>query len=450
MAMSNVSTSHEVAMWPRMVARFETARVVLCRAIFFITVLGLKFPLAQCCRASRAKPVLGFLALVIVPFLLHCHASLLTSVQFAAHGVLIWHVLTAVWITIPLMVIGFVILCACRVPGPYFVFCGSLVTVASFHYFIIPLMQPSWFGTIVLHLMFLLFEDLPMAAWIWSLYHVVRLQEHVRNNPAFRDCPIGETKGPDDRALIVGNAPNVCTGQPLGSVIDGFNHVARFNSYHVAKPAFTGSKVTHHFYNGRQSYETQGVQAVLPLFYVSLTHAVYLFFPRLEEAAQIRQKVQSGKGGVWVVDEDRLLALRNKIGLNFWQVPSSGMVAIDAFLSQHEHVYLHGFQFFQGKTIHYFDESITQLLTSWLERIMTHNPIAEKVWVEGMAKQDKVRFLPTSDLAKLAATLPEEDGEEDAADVKKASKEGDAGVARRGPGLLKGLLKDGFPSQFSL
>merc|ERR1712107_269941 len=112
-----------------------------------------------------------------------------------------------------------------------------------------------------------------------------------------------------------------------------------------------------------------------------------------EDARSTCDNLMNTKAEVWMVDEEQILKLRRKIKCNFWQIPSSGMVAIDAFLSKHKEVTLHGFNFFQGKQIHYFQESPTQLITSWLERFVTHNPPQEKRWVEGLLKEGRASFL---------------------------------------------------------
>merc|ERR1719343_1216874 len=113
----------------------------------------------------------------------------------------------------------------------------------------------------------------------------------------------------------------------------------------------------------------------------------------MEEASTILAGLTSSKVNSWFIEEDRILSLRRKIGCRLWQIPTSGMVAIDAFLESRGKVTLHGFNFFQGKKIHYFKESPTQLITSWLERFVTHDPSCEKRWVEGLVKEGVVSFL---------------------------------------------------------
>merc|ERR1719217_182230 len=100
---------------------------------------------------------------------------------------------------------------------------------------------------------------------------------------------------------------------PLGAVMDDFAEVSRFNTYHIAQPEYTGSKVSYHFCNGRNLPSAKEVKAVLPIFNASLTHAVYLYMPHMEEAANIFANLASPEANVWVVEEERILALRKKI-----------------------------------------------------------------------------------------------------------------------------------------
>merc|ERR1719343_1334585 len=115
--------------------------------------------------------------------------------------------------------------------------------------------------------------------------------------------------------------------------------------------------------------------------------------PHLEEAVTIYKNLTNTQSNAWFVAEEHILALRKKIGCKIWQIPTSGMVAIDAFLAGHKQISLHGFNFFQGKRIHYFEESPIQLITSWLERFVTHDPSLEKVWVAELMKDGRVSFL---------------------------------------------------------
>mmetsp|Transcript_904 Transcript_904/g.2290 ORF Transcript_904/g.2290 Transcript_904/m.2290 type:complete len:435 (+) Transcript_904:77-1381(+) len=427
----------------------DRALVACCRASYYISLLGLKIPSALCVRASRAPHVLAFIACVWCPFLLYAHVSLLPKVPELTQesAVKVWHVLTALWITIPLLVVGSVILSVVRAAGPLKMFGAALAAVAGFHLLVVPLIAKTTAGLVLLHALFVFFEDMPVVGWLWCLTHVVRLQRHIAVRQAKRETPFVPPRGAGDTSLIVGNAPTVTEGAPLGSVIDSFNHVVRFNSYSVSKPEYTGTKVGFHFCNGRNFPTNKSVQAVCPLFFATLTHAVYLFMPHMEDAREIFANLTSQKVDAWFVEEDTIQELRKKIGCRFWQIPTSGMVAIDAFLANREHVSLHGFNFFAGKKIHYFEESATQLITSWLERFVTHDPSFEKVWVGGLVQKGRVSFLTKQHEAaednadaKEAVEVPE---------GKMAAEKGEE-LRRRTPGIVHTLLKDGWPSQFSL
>merc|ERR1719410_1377424 len=234
---------------------------------------------------------------------------------------------------------------------------------------------------------------MPIVTWIWCLFHVVRLQEHIREHQKNRPNPFKDAVKEKNNVLIVGNAPTVTDGPPLGTVIDDFANVVRFNSYSVDRPQYTGSKVGFHFCNGRNFPKTKTVTAVLPLFNASLTHAVYLFMPHVEDTRDIIANLTNDKVCSWFVEEERILELRKKIGCRIWQIPTSGMVAIDCFLQDCQTVTLHGFNFFQSKKIHYFEETPTQLITSWLERFVTHDPSREKLWVGDLVRQGRASFL---------------------------------------------------------
>jgi len=166
----------------------------------------------------------------------------------------------------------------------------------------------------------------------------------------------------------------------------------------------------------------------------------------MEDARETVANLMNTKASVWFVDEERLLTLRRKIGCFVWQIPSSGMVAIDSFISTYGNVTIHGFNFFSGDKIHYFEESPVQLLTSWLERFVTHNPPKEKEWVHGLLREGKAVWLDQA----AKATNPDTEESSLESSKGKAKKLDDDGVRNRNPGLLRTLIKDGMPSQFSL
>ncbi|CAK0886163.1 unnamed protein product [Prorocentrum cordatum] len=291
-------------------------------------------------------------------------------VQATSYATVIWHVVFAIWVTLPLQTVGTVILLRAFSPKVFATFLCAAIGVVCFHWLAIPAIANTPLGGVLLHALFACFEDVPIAAWVYCLVYVVRLQDHVASKQSGRASPFKDRENPlgsDDCLLIVGNAPTVTDGAPMGSVMDSFTNVVRFNQYSVSRPAHTGSKVDFHFCNGRNFPSSRTVTAVLPLFNASLTHAIYLYMPHLEDAADIYANLTNTKVDAWFVEEERILELRRKIGCRVWQIPTSGMVAIDSFLSKRKEVFLHGFNFFEGKKIHYFEESPVQLIASWLE-----------------------------------------------------------------------------------
>jgi hypothetical protein len=347
------------------------------------------------------------------------------------------------------LVVGAVILSFVNGRHPAIAFFTALATMALFHGMVIPNIAQTQFGTVLLHAMFAFFEDMPLLGWIWCLVFVVRLQRHVKEQQRAGQGTFF-SKSRSDRVLIVGNAPTVTEGEPLGAQIDDFQEVVRFNSYSVQQPAYTGNKVGFHFCNGRNFPATNVVKAVCPLFNASLTHAAYLFMPHMEEAQDIFANLTSSKVSAWFIEEEKILALCRKIGVRFWQIPTSGMVAVDTFLEECDTITLHGFNFFQGKKIHYFQESPTQLITSWLERFVTHEPLFEKKWVERLIAQGKVSFLVKQQQPGGGDAGGDMAVEDEEAEAKKMGKKDEADLRRRTPGLFRTMFKDGFPSQFSL
>jgi len=418
---------------------------MLCRASFYINLLGLKIPAGLCLRASHACYVFGFILCAVVPFLGYCHIYLLPDV-----GQMAWHVLVAIWVTIPMFVVGAVIVAKVSAPKTHAIFVSGLIGAAFMHVYGIPALQPTWAGAVLLQIMFAVFEDGSVAGLIWCLHHVLRVQSYIRTQQAQgMKCPIAEPKSLKDHTLIIGNAPTVVGGDPLGPVIDSFSNVVRFNNYNLDRPEYTGTKATFHFCNGRNMPATNTVQAVLPLFNASLTHAMYLFLPHMEDASEICTLLMTSQASVWFVEEEPILKLCQKIRCNFWQIPSSGMIAIDAFLSKYPDVTLHGFNFFAGKKIHYFEESPLQLITSWLERFVTHNPACEKIWVESLLSEGRATFLAQGAVLADGNGAANQEGVE-ASKGKGKGDEKDGNTRLQLSSVWRFLSRDGMPSQFSM
>lgn len=77
--------------------------------------------------------------------------------------------------------------------------------------------------------------------------------------------------------------------------------------------------------------------------------------------------------------------------------PTSGMLAIDYFVNKpgvHLPVYITGFDFFQGPKIHYYaeQEPLYERINNRIG-VNQHSPLKEKVYVEKLIAEGKVRFL---------------------------------------------------------
>merc|ERR1712203_636582 len=98
----------------------------------------------------------------------------------------------------------------------------------------------------------------------------------------------------------------------------------------------------------------------------------------------------------WIAKE-RIDALKKNLGLSGVKHPTSGMLAIDYFLDQPGIVlpiYIHGFDFFQGPKIHYYNdhEPLYERINNNIG-VNAHSPHKEKLYVEKLIAEGKVRFL---------------------------------------------------------
>jgi len=89
--------------------------------------------------------------------------------------------------------------------------------------------------------------------------------------------------------------------------------------------------------------------------------------------------------------------VKNDLGLKGVKHPTSGMLAIDYFMNKpgvQLPVCIHGFDFFQGPTMHYFHEQepLYERINDWIG-VNQHSPLQEKAYVETLIKAGKVKFL---------------------------------------------------------
>jgi len=214
----------------------------------------------------------------------------------------------------------------------------------------------------------------------------------------------GRLHGP--RVLVVGNGPSAIEGKQLGEAIDSFDEVVRFNNFQnkvAGMEKWVGTKTTVHFSDGvlyptYTQYYVPDADVVLSLFIdrfmVSGSYLILRSGADLEIG--LTNQFFMDPTTVWI-PKANIERLKKALGLTFVKHPTSGMLAIDFFLQQKNvqlPVYIHGFDFFQGPKIHYYNDH-----EPFYERVNNrigvnmHSPHKEKKYVEKLIAEGKVKFL---------------------------------------------------------
>ncbi|CAK0807610.1 unnamed protein product [Prorocentrum cordatum] len=173
---------------------------------------------------------------------------------------------------------------------------------------------------------------------------------------------------------------------------------------------FVGSKTTVHFTDGvlyptYDTYHVPGADVVMSLF----TDLGPTILSSGMDAAEVNSLAKHGSQTMrflkdpstgWI-EKSAIERLKKLLGLNGVKHPTSGMLAIDHFVNMPNvrlPVYIHGFDFFQGPKMHYFDEHepIYERVNDRIG-VNMHSPAKEKVslsgYVEKLVAEGKVRFL---------------------------------------------------------
>jgi len=210
------------------------------------------------------------------------------------------------------------------------------------------------------------------------------------------------------RIIILGNGPSLATGTPMGAGIDAMNEVVRFNNFQTkvsGLEAWTGTKTTVHFsdsmlYPSWPEYKAPGATLCLSLFMDRLVVSGSYFLFRMgadlaiKEAAGLMFDPELG----WISHEE-IVNLKKVLQISKWKHPTSGCLAIDWFVRHRPDpsvpVCIHGFDFFQGPTIHYYDktEPLYERLNDLVGVTLMHEPHKEKAFVERLIKEGKVKWL---------------------------------------------------------
>lgn len=171
-----------------------------------------------------------------------------------------------------------------------------------------------------------------------------------------------------DEILLIGNGPSV-TKLKMGSAIDGFPLVARFNSFRLnGFSEYVGSNchiwITCDFFPAYQK-----LYNYKEIFYVSFNHRLdnpeFLAFKTQVPIAQMFPD--------WVWKET--------CNLMEYDAPSSGAVAAYYFSKLYKVVYLYGFDFFQREQHHYGDK---------VERGPNHRPDKELEFFKRLMREEDV------------------------------------------------------------
>jgi hypothetical protein len=206
------------------------------------------------------------------------------------------------------------------------------------------------------------------------------------------------------RVLIIGNGPSACTGEPVGrDLVDSFDEVVRFNNGTIkvgSKEEYVGTKTTVHVSDAMlfptyPEYQVKGAEVLLAQYDERLMSQGSYWFFRLviDLELSIGWNCLTSPSLAWI-PHDEIHALKAELANTTWHQPTSGMLAINHFLKKTDVVYIHGFDFFEGPTIHYFaeEEPIYERFNNHLGVYM-HQPRKEKAMVQKLIEQGKVRWL---------------------------------------------------------
>jgi len=223
--------------------------------------------------------------------------------------------------------------------------------------------------------------------------------------------PDKEPRFKGKRICILGNGPSLATGEPVGDVIDTMDEVVRFNNFQTKVSGlekWTGTKTTVHFsdsmlYPTFPEYKVEGADVVLSLFMDRLMVAGSYFVFRIcaDLAFRATWKFMSDPALGWIPHED-IANMKKELGITKWKHPTSGVLAIDWFVRHRPDpsipVYIAGFDFFQGPTIHYYSktEPLYERVNDLIGVNIMHEPEREKVFVEKLVKEGKLQWLSAS------------------------------------------------------
>eukprot|EP00445_Apocalathium_hangoei_P086433 CAMPEP_0204202576 /NCGR_PEP_ID=MMETSP0361-20130328/68320_1 /ASSEMBLY_ACC=CAM_ASM_000343 /TAXON_ID=268821 /ORGANISM="Scrippsiella Hangoei, Strain SHTV-5" /LENGTH=193 /DNA_ID=CAMNT_0051165407 /DNA_START=262 /DNA_END=844 /DNA_ORIENTATION=- len=185
--------------------------------------------------------------------------------------------------------------------------------------------------------------------------------------------------------------------RPTGSTRSSGNN---FQNKVAGMEKLVGTKTTVHFSDGVlyrtcSEYHVPGATIVLSLFVDRIIVAGSYYIMR--GGADLQYRLTSRFLMDHVDQDGEYRAGEEVAGLKGVKHPTSGMLAIDYFVNKpgiELPVCIHGFDFFTGPKIHYFQEH-----EPLYERINNnigvnmHSPPLEKIYIEKLIAEGKVKFL---------------------------------------------------------
>lgn len=210
------------------------------------------------------------------------------------------------------------------------------------------------------------------------------------------------------KIVVLGNGPSLVKGEPYGKLIDGMDEVVRFNNFQTKTSGlekWTGNKTTVHFsdsmlFPSYPEYKAPGATVTLSLFMDRLMVAgSYLIFRAGIDLAFLETYEMLGDSALgWIPHED-IQALKKSLGIDEFKHPTSGCLAIDWMVRHRPDpnvpVYIHGFDFFEGGEIHYYNktEPLYERINDVIGVTTMHQPQKEKAFVARLVEEGKVRWL---------------------------------------------------------
>eukprot|EP01051_Picozoa_sp_SAG22_P003403 SAG22_NODE_164_length_16817_cov_61.573573_22_plen_551_part_00 len=241
---------------------------------------------------------------------------------------------------------------------------------------------------------------------VWIIGQMMRVPRHKNrmwralNMESEKDYFVGK------KVVIIGNGPSAMTGTPAGNFIDSCDEVVRFNNFNAGGKyaEFVGSKTTIHFSDGMlfptypEYKQSEDCTTILSLIKdrVSLGATYWLMHGAIDVCPFSSFKFLMSPS-TWWTPEEQIAELRDELGIDrHAKAPTSGMLAINMFQRMPGcEVYIHGFDFFMGKKLHYYDddEPLYERMNDKMG-VNFHGPNQERPVVAKLVQSGRVKFIP--------------------------------------------------------